>query len=124
MRKKSIALLAALPVLPLVAVNASASDDDPTVRKAATRTITLGDNFFKPKAITIRKNTILKFVWGPNNQGTMDFHNVAGVRGNKFDATEDTMRPDRPFRKRFTKNSTVVCTIHSTTMILKVRIKR
>jgi hypothetical protein len=122
--RKTIALLAALPVLPLVAVNAAAANDDPPVRQAATRTIELGDNFFKPKAITIRKNTILKFNWGPNNAGTMDFHNVAGVRGNKFDATEDTMRPDRPFRKRFTKNSTVVCTIHSTTMILKVKIKR
>jgi hypothetical protein len=122
--RKSIALLAALPVLPLVAVNATASDDDQQVRKAATRTIELGDNFFKPKSITIRKNTILRFVWGPNNQGTNDFHNVAGVRGNRFAATEDTMRPARPFRKRFTKNSTVVCTIHSTTMILRVRIKR
>jgi len=122
--RKTIALLAALPVLPLVAVNASASDDDPPVRKAATRTVELGDNFFKPKSITVRKNTILKFVWGPDNAGTADFHNVAGVRGNKFDATEDTMKPSRPFRKRFTKNSTVVCTIHPTTMILKVKIKK
>jgi hypothetical protein len=124
MRKKSIALLAALPVLPLVAVNASASDEDPPVHKAATRTIVLGDNFFKPKTITIRKNTILKFVWGPDNEGTADFHNVSGVRGNKFKPTEDTMKPDRPFRKRFTKNSLVVCTIHSTTMTLRVKIKR
>jgi hypothetical protein len=121
--RKSIALLAVLPVLPVAAASAVA-DDDPPVTKAATRTIELGDNFFKPKSITIRKNTILKFNWGRNNTGTQDFHNVAGVKGNKFKATEDTMRPDRPFRKRFTKNSTVVCTIHATTMILKVKIKK
>lgn len=120
--RKSIALLAVLPVLPIAAASATA-EDDPPVSKAATRTITLGDNFFKPKTITIRKGTILKFQWGPDNQGTVDFHNVAGVRGNKFAATEDTMRPDRPFRKRFTRNSLVVCTIHSTTMKLSVKIK-
>ena len=120
--RKSIALLAVLPVLPFVAASAAA-DDDPPVTKAATRTITLGDNFFKPKAITIRKGTILKFQWGPDNEGTLVEHNVTGVKGNKFDSTPDTTRPARPFRKRFTRNSTVVCTIHPTTMILKVRIK-
>ena len=120
--RKSIALLAVLPVLPIAAAGANA-DDDPPVTKAATRTITLGDNFFKPKAITIRKGTILRFIWGPNNEGTIVEHNVAGVRGNKFAATEDTTRPDRPFRKRFTRNSLVVCTIHSTTMKLKVTVK-
>ena len=120
--RKSIALLAVLPVLPIAAASATA-DDDPPVTKAATRTITLGDNFFKPKTITIRKGTILKFQWGPNNEGTMVEHNVAGVRGNKFAPTEDTTRPDRPFRKRFTRKSLVVCTIHSTTMKLRVNIK-
>jgi plastocyanin len=119
--RKTIAVLAALPLIPVVA--AHASSDDPPVHKAATRTITLGDNFFKPKAITIRKGTILKFNWGPDNTGTEVEHNVTGVKGNKFDSTEDTMRPDRPFRKRFTRNSLVVCTIHPTTMKLKVTIK-
>ena len=122
--RKLIAALAvvAVPAAGFAAAGASAADDPP-VTKAATRTIELGDNFFKPKAITIRKGTILKFNWGPNNEGTLVEHNVAGVKGNKFEPTEDTTRPDRPFRKRFTKASTVVCTIHSTTMILKVRIK-
>ena len=120
--RKSIALLAVLPVLPVLASNASA--DDPPVTKAATRTITLGDNFFKPKTITVRKRTILKFNWGPNNEGTEVEHNVTGVSGNKFASTEDTTRPDKPFRKRFTKNSLVVCTIHSTTMKLRVKIKK
>jgi hypothetical protein len=51
-------------------------------------------------------------------------HNVTGVKGNKFGPTEDTTRPDKPFRKRFTRNSLVVCEIHPTTMQLKVKIKR
>jgi plastocyanin len=121
--RKTIAVLAALALLPVVAAHAS-TDDDPPVTKAATKTITLGDNFFKPKTITVKKGTILKFNWGPDNTGTLDLHNVTGVSGNKFKSTEDTTKPDRPFRKRFTKNSLVVCTIHSTTMKLRVKIKK
>ena len=120
--RKTIAVLAALALLPVVAAHAS-TDDDPPVTKAATKTITLGDNFFKPKTITVKKGTILKFNWGPDNTGTLDLHNVTGVSGNKFKSTEDTTKPDRPFRKRFTKNSLVVCTIHSTTMKLRVKVK-
>jgi len=122
--RKLIATLAAVALLAaaFAAVTASASDDAP-VQKAATKTITLGDNFFKPKAITIRKGTILRFVWGPNNTGTEVEHNVTGVRGNKFPSTPDTTRPDTPFRKRFTRNSLVVCTIHPTTMKLRVTVK-
>ena len=119
--RKTIAVLAALPLLPVDA--AHASSDDPPVTKAATKTITLGDNLFKPKTITVKKGTILKFNWGPDNSGTEVDHNVTGVSGNKFKSTEDTMKPDKPFRKRFTKNSLVVCTIHSTTMKLRVKIK-
>jgi plastocyanin len=119
--RKSIAVLAVLPVLPVLAANAAA--DDPPVTKAATKTITLGDNFFKPKTITIKKGTILKFNWGTNNSGTEVEHNVTGVSGNKFPGTEDTAKPDKPFKKRFTKSSLVVCTIHSTTMKLKVKVK-
>ena len=119
--RKSIAVLAALPVLPLVASNATA--DYPPVHKAATRTVQLGDNFFKPKSMTIRKGTILKFIWGPDNSGTEVEHNVTGIRGNKFTNGEDTTKPDRPFRKRITRNTSIVCTIHSTTMKLKVTVK-
>ena len=119
--RKTIAVLAALPLLPVVA--AHASSDDPPVTKAATKTITLGDNFFKPKTITVAKGTILKFNWGPNNSGTDVEHNVTGVSGNKFDSTPDTTKPSKPFKKRFTRNSLVVCTIHSTTMKLRVKIK-
>jgi plastocyanin len=120
--RKTIAVLAVLPVLPVVAANASSSDDPP-VSKAATKTITLGDNFFKPKTITVKKGTILSFNWGPKNSGTEVEHNVTGVSGNKFKSTPDTTKPSKPFKKRFTKNSLVVCTIHSTTMKLKVKVK-
>src|SRR3954469_862594 len=120
--RKTIAVLAVLSVLPVVAANASSSDDPP-VTKAATRTITIGDDFFKPKTITVKKGTTLQFEWGKNNTGTLDEHNVSGVSGNKFKPTPDTTKPSKPFKKKFTKNSLVVCTIHATVMKLKVKVK-
>jgi plastocyanin len=120
--RKLIAVLAALPLIPVVA--AHAASDDPPVHKAATKTIVLGDNFFKPKTITVRKGTTLQFEWGKNNVGTEVEHNVTGVKGNTFKSTPDQTKPAKPFKKKFTKNSLVVCTIHSTTMELKVKIKK
>ena len=123
MRKLIAALtVVAVPVAGFAAAGASASDDPP-VTKAATRTVELGDNFFKPKSMTVRKNTILKFVWGPNNEGTVVEHNVTGVKGNKFTNGEDTTRPDAPYRKRITRTTSIVCTIHPTTMKMTVKVK-
>jgi plastocyanin len=121
--RKLIAVAAAVPVLAAVVI-ADASADDPPVHAAATRTIQLGDNFFKPKAVTVKKGTVLKFIWGPNNSGTAVEHNVTGVKGNTFRSTPDTRRPDKPFRKRITKTTSIVCTIHATTMKLTVKVKR
>jgi plastocyanin len=120
--RKLFAVIAVVPVLTAVAVS-GASADDPPVHAAATRTIELGDNFFKPKAVTVKKGTVLRFVWGPNNSGTTVEHNVTGVKGNTFKSTPDTTRPAAPFRKRITKTTSIVCTIHATTMKLKVTVK-
>jgi plastocyanin len=120
--RKLIAVVAVVPVIAVVAVSA-ASADDPPVHAAATKTIQLGDNFFKPKAVTVTKGTVLKFVWGPNNSGTAVEHNVTGVKGNTFKSTPDTRRPATPFRKRITRTTSIVCTIHATTMKLKVTVK-
>jgi plastocyanin len=121
--RKPIAALALVSMPAAFAVNATAADDPP-VQKAATRTVELGDNFFKPKSMTVRKNTILKFVWGPDNEGTLVEHNVTGVKGNKFTNGEDTAKPDRPYRKRITRTTSIVCTIHPTTMKMTVKVKR
>ena len=123
--RKPIAAVAVLSVSAAFAGLASgAMADDPPATKAATRTVTLGDNFFKPKTMTVRKGTILRFIWGPGNEGTVVEHNVTGVKGNKFTNGEDTTRPDRPYRKRITRTTTIVCTIHSTTMKMTVKVKR
>jgi plastocyanin len=120
--RKPIAVVAVVPLFAVLASGAAASD--PPARAAATRTVELGDNFFKPKTMTVKKGTVLRFVWGPNNQGTSVEHNVTGVKGNTFAPTPDTTRPAKPFRKRITKTTSIVCTIHATTMKLTVKVKR
>jgi plastocyanin len=120
----AVLALAALLVTAAVAFAATASAGDPPATKASTRTIQLGDNFFKPKSITVRKGTTLKFIWGAGNQGTAVEHNVTAVRGNKFTNGEDTMRPDSPYKHKVTKSTLIVCTIHSTTMKLSVKVKK
>ena len=120
--RKPIAAVAVLSLSAAFAANAAAGD--PPATKAATRTVELGDNFFKPKSLTVRKNTILRFVWGPDNEGTLVEHNVTGVKGNKFTNGEDTVKPDRPYRKRITRTTSIVCTVHPTTMKMTVKVKR
>lgn len=115
----ALAVVSALSV-PLVA---TATADEAKVRGAATRTVTIGDNFFKPKRMTVRKGTVLRFVWGAGNEGTDFEHNATGVRGNKFES-QTTTRPERPFRKRITRTTTIVCTVHATTMRMKVVVKK
>lgn len=127
--RKSFALLAvsALLVALGVAFAGNATADDPPVRKAATRTIDVRDNYFAPsgrdrsiKAITVRKNTIVKFVWGKKGAGTEFDHNVRGYRGHKFRSkylTEGT------YRKRFKRTTRILCDVHATTMRLTVKVK-
>ena len=121
--RKLMLSLAAVAVL-AIAFAANASAGDPPVHKAGTKTIQLGDNFFKPKTVTVRKGTTLKFIWGANNEGTVVEHNVTAVKGNKFTNGEDTSKPDTPYKHKVTKNTLIVCTIHSTTMKLSVKVKK
>ena len=119
--RKSIVLLA-LPTLLLLGANATA--EDAPVRAAATKTVEVRDNFFSKagsdsnlKSLRIKKDTIIKWVWGEDGQGTEVEHNVTCIKGNKCETEDFTMRA--PYRKRITKTTVVVCTIHPTTMKTK-----
>jgi hypothetical protein len=131
--RKPIALLAvaALLIAVGVAFAATATAGDPPVYKSATRTVELGDNYFaKPgttstlRSVTVKKGTILRFFWGPDNEGTISEHDVTGVKGHKFTSGDPTVKPERPFRKRITRTTSIVCSVHSTTMKLTVKVKR
>jgi plastocyanin len=84
---------------------------------AATRTITVGDNFFKPASVTVAKGTTVKWVW----KGKIA-HNVTVKTGPvKF---KSATMPKGTYSKRLTRKGTyaIVCTIHpGMKMTLKVR---
>jgi plastocyanin len=84
---------------------------------AATRTITIGDNFFRPASATVSKGTNVKWVW----QGKLA-HNVTVKKGPaKF---KSSTKPKGTFSKVLTRAGTytIVCTIHpGMQMTLKVR---
>jgi len=83
---------------------------------AATKSVSVKDNFFSPKTLTVGKNSTVKWVWkghAPHNvtvtKGPVKFHSSTKVSGT--------------FSKKMTRRGsyTLVCTIHSgMKMTLKV----
>jgi plastocyanin len=85
---------------------------------AATRTVSLHDNYFSPKATTVSKGTKVRFVW----RGEAP-HNVTKTKGpgKKFRSAN---KQSGTFSRTFTTSGsyTIVCTIHPG-MTLKLRVK-
>ncbi|MEP6952635.1 MAG: plastocyanin/azurin family copper-binding protein [Solirubrobacteraceae bacterium] len=97
MTKKIALALAAIAVLALLAVPAL----------AATKSVTVGDTFFKAKSISVSKGTTVKWVWRgklPHDvkvkTGPVKFHSTVKTKGS--------------YSKRLTRKGTyrIICTIH------------
>ena len=74
---------------------------------AATKSVTVGDTFFKAKAITVSKGTTVKWVW----RGKLP-HDVKVKSGPaKF---KSTVKTSGSYSKRLTRSGTyrIICTIH------------
>lgn len=85
---------------------------------APTKTIKLGDNFFKPSKVTVAAGTVVTFRWTGSNT-----HNVTVVKGpEKFTSSNQS---DGTYVRTFTKPGTyrVVCTFHPG-MNLTVTVKK
>jgi plastocyanin len=84
---------------------------------AATKTVSLKDNSFSPKSLTISSGTKVKWVWKGSNP-----HNVTVTRGPKKFASPT--KTSGSYTKVFhTKGTyTIVCTIHQG-MTSKIRVK-
>ncbi len=84
---------------------------------SSTATVNLKDDFFSPKAKTVRKGTTVVFRWTGRAP-----HNVSVTRGPvKFSSKVQTKGS---YRKKLTKKGTytIVCTIHPG-MGMKLRVK-
>ena len=105
--KKPLSILGALGVIAAIAVPSF----------AATKTIKIGDNFFKPKSVTVSKGTTVK--WRFTGQVA---HNVTVTKGpQKF---HSNTQQKGSYSHKMTKKGTykIICTIHpGMEMTLKVR---
>ena len=84
---------------------------------AATKTVSVKDNFFSPKSLTVKKGTKVKWSW----KGSAP-HNVTVTSGPvKFHSSTQT---SGSFSKTFSKKGTykIVCTIHAPGMKMTVKV--
>jgi plastocyanin len=107
-----------LAVLCAVALVAAAFVTIPAL--GATRSVSLRDNYFAPRSLTVRRGTIVKFVWRGKN-----LHNIrttSAPRGGRFQVAPKTRGS---YRKRFTRRGTyrLLCSIHAPRMRMTLRVQ-
>lgn len=110
------AVLAATSAAALVMAVPSLDAGAEPAAPAATRGVTVGDNFFSPKRMTVSRGTTLRFVW----RRTRNRHNVTG--GGR--ASRTTRRSGTVVRRTVRRSTTFICTVHPDTMRLRVRVRR
>jgi plastocyanin len=109
MQRSSIAITAitALVVSAVLAVSAL----------GATKTVTVGDDFFKPKSVSIKKGSTVKWTW----KGKAP-HNVTVTKGPvKF---KSPTKKTGTFSKKLTKTGTysIICTVHGSVQSMKIKV--
>ena len=90
----------------------------PATAVAATRGVSVKDNFYSSKAVTIHKGQTVKWTWRGKAM-----HNVTVTKGpSKFRSSTKTKGT---FTHRFTKKGTyrLVCTIHAPDMKMTVTVR-
>jgi plastocyanin len=123
---KPIAIVAiAVLVAAFAALGAGVASGD-GLSAAGTKTVAVGDDFFKPHKFTIAKNTIVKWAWSSQNA---DDHQIAEAdkhfepKSKGFESKDQTT--GAPFRHRYKKAGTfyVICLVHPTDMRMKIVVK-
>jgi len=88
-----------------------------------TKTVTVGDDYFGPTKLTVKKNTVIKWAWPQDN---FDSHDVKLKKGPKGVAKfqSGSAATDYAFSKKLTKvgTYTVVCTLHQD-MAMTIKVK-
>jgi plastocyanin len=92
---------------------------------APTKTVKIGDNYYAPKTLTVKKGTTVVFKW-PDFDEAGDVHDVklkSGPKGVKKFQSE-AASTDYSFKRKLTVAGTykLICTLHEEmTMTIKVR---
>jgi plastocyanin len=93
---------------------------------APAKTVKLGDNYFSPKALTVKAGTTITWKW-PSFEQAGDVHDVklsVGPKGvRKFHS--EAASTDYSFKRKLTVPGTykIVCTLHDD-MKMTIRVKR
>ncbi len=93
-----------IPVATVVAVGVSIAA---IPAFAAPKTVSVRDNSFSPKSMTVKKNTTVKWVWRGSNP-----HDVRATKGPvKF---RSAVKTSGSYSKKLTRKGTysIICTIH------------
>jgi plastocyanin len=82
---------------------------------AATRSVKIGDDFFKPKTLTVSKGTTVKWNFRGNHQ-----HNVVVKRGPRH--FQSALKRSGSFKRTLRVRGTyrIVCSIHQPDMRMKL----
>ena len=84
---------------------------------ARTRNVKIGDNFFKPKTMTVHKGTIVRWNWTGNNS-----HNVVVQKGPRH--FQSALKSSGHFSKRLRRRGTykIICSIHAPDMHMTIKV--
>ena len=110
MNRKVTLTAATLAVALSAAAGSAVAGADQNASAAGTKTISVRDDYFGPKSITVSKGTSLRFVWGGRRP-----HNVIGPGAN----LNARVRGSASVKAR---SGRYVCTIHRG-MTLSVRVR-
>jgi plastocyanin len=111
-------LAAALSVI-VLALAAGVSSGADNVGHAAVKRVTVGDNFFSPTSVSIRRGTTVKWTWS----NTSNRHNVK-VRSGPRKFSSSTKRSGTYSRKISTAGTyKIYCSIHPSNMKMTIRAK-
>ena len=118
-RRLLVAAITVIVAVPLIAVAAS-----PAATRPKPKTVKVGDDFFSPKKLTVKRNTKITWKWSADNYDTHDVRLKKGPKGvKKFHS--DLSASDYSFARTLTKPGkyVVICTIHAE-MRQTIRVKR
>jgi plastocyanin len=84
---------------------------------AKTKSIKIGDDFFKPKSVTVAKGTIVKWSWTGSHQ-----HNVVVQKGPRHFRSD--LQRSGSFARKLKKRGTykIICSIHAPDMHMTIRV--
>lgn len=112
--------LAALALLIVAVAVGIASAGATPVETAATKTVTVGDNFFSRSSTSIKRNDSVRFKWN----GTENRHNV-NVRSGPVKFKSKTRTGSYSYTRKFATRGSykLNCTIHPDSMKTAVKVK-